>query len=63
MASFVKSLLDGGVKIGVSTRGMGTVANRNGTNMVNEDFVLNTVDIVEDPSGSICFREWYSRRC
>lgn len=51
----VKSLLDGGVKIGVSTRGMGTVANRNGTNMVNEDFVLNTVDIVEDPSAPSAF--------
>jgi len=46
----VKSLLDGGVKIGVSTRGMGTVVNRNGANYVNEDFVLNTVDIVQDPS-------------
>ena len=46
----VQSLLDGGVKIGVSTRGMGTVANKGGVNMVNEDFVLNTVDIVQDPS-------------
>ena len=46
----VQSLLDGGVKIGVSTRGMGTVANKTGVNMVNSDFVLNTVDIVQDPS-------------
>jgi hypothetical protein len=46
----VQSLLDGGVKIGVSTRGMGTVASKTGVNMVNADFVLNTVDIVQDPS-------------
>jgi hypothetical protein len=46
----VKALLDGGTQIGVSTRGMGTVANKGGVNMVNEDFILNTVDIVQDPS-------------
>ena len=46
----VKALLDGGTQIGVSTRGMGTVANKDGVNMVNEDFILNTVDIVQDPS-------------
>ena len=51
----VKGLLDGGVKLGVSTRGMGTLEQRNGVNMVGKDFVLNTVDIVQDPSAPSAF--------
>ena len=46
----VKGLLDGGVKLGVSTRGMGSLENRGGVMYVKEDFLLNTVDIVQDPS-------------
>jgi len=46
----VKGLLDGGVQLGVSTRGMGSLENRNGAMIVKDDFVLNTVDIVQDPS-------------
>jgi len=51
----VKGLLDGGVKLGVSTRGMGTLEQKNGVNMVGKDFVLNTVDIVQDPSAPSAF--------
>jgi hypothetical protein len=51
----VKGLLDGGVKLGVSTRGMGTLEQKNGVNMVGNDFVLNTVDIVQDPSAPSAF--------
>jgi len=51
----VKGLLDGGVKLGVSTRGMGTLENRSGINMVKEDYVMNTVDIVQDPSAPSAF--------
>jgi hypothetical protein len=51
----VKGLLDGGVKLGVSTRGMGSLENRNGTMYVKEDFILNTVDIVQDPSAPGAF--------
>ena len=51
----VKGLLDGGVKLGVSTRGMGTLENRGGINMVKEDYVMNTVDIVQDPSAPSAF--------
>ncbi len=51
----VKGLLDGGVKLGVSTRGMGTLEQRNGVNMVKEDYVMNTVDIVQDPSAPSAF--------
>ena len=51
----VKGLLDGGVRLGVSTRGMGSLEKRNGINYVKEDFMLSTVDIVQDPSASKAF--------
>jgi hypothetical protein len=51
----VKGLLDGGVKLGVSTRGMGSLENRGGTMYVKDDFILNTVDIVQDPSAPAAF--------
>jgi len=51
----VKGLLDGGVKLGVSTRGMGSLESRNGTMYVKDDFILNTVDIVQDPSAPAAF--------
>jgi len=51
----VKGLLEGGVKLGVSTRGMGTLDLKNGINYVKNDFVLSTVDIVQDPSASNAF--------
>jgi hypothetical protein len=51
----VKGLLDGGVRLGVSTRGMGSLENRNGVNYVKDDFMLATVDIVQDPSAPEAF--------
>ena len=51
----VKGLLDGGVQLGVSTRGMGSLVNRGGAMVVGDDFVLNTVDIVQDPSAPTAF--------
>lgn len=55
MGNIVKGLLDGGVQLGVSTRGMGSLENRNGTMYVKEDFHLATVDIVQDPSAPQAF--------
>ena len=55
MGQSVKGLLDGGVKLGVSTRGMGSLENRNGTMVVKPDFLLNAVDIVQDPSAPSAF--------
>lgn len=55
MGNIVKGLLDGGVQLGVSTRGMGSLENRNGTMYVKEDFMLSTVDIVQDPSAPEAF--------
>ena len=55
MGKIVKGLLDGGVQLGVSTRGMGSLEQKNGTMYVREDFILNTVDIVQDPSAPAAF--------
>ena len=51
----VKGLLEGGVQLGVSTRGMGSLETRNGVMVVKDDFILNTVDIVQDPSAPTAF--------
>lgn len=55
MGQIVKGLLDGGVQLGVSTRGMGSLEERNGVMYVKDDFMLNTVDIVQDPSAPTAF--------
>lgn len=55
MGKIVKGLLEGGVKLGVSTRGMGSLERRNDANYVKEDFQLSTVDIVQDPSAPSAF--------
>ena len=52
----VKSFINEGVKLGVSSRGMGSVKiNKEGVNEVQKDFVLSTVDIVADPSAPEAF--------
>ena len=55
MGQIVKGLLDGGVKLGVSTRGMGSLENSGGAMVVKPDFLLNAVDIVQDPSAPSAF--------
>lgn len=55
MGKIVKGLLEGGVKLGVSTRGMGSLERRNDANYVKDDFQLSTVDIVQDPSAPSAF--------
>ena len=52
----VKNLLESGVRLGVSSRGLGSVkTNKSGVNEVQGDFVLSTVDIVSDPSAPDAF--------
>tara|TARA_R110002096_G_scaffold125322_2_gene270721 strand:+ start:802 stop:1449 length:648 start_codon:yes stop_codon:yes gene_type:complete len=53
----VKNLIDEGVKIGVSSRGMGSLKNVEGVNEVQDDFMLAAVDIVADPSAPNAFVE------
>ena len=55
MGKIVEGLLEGGVKLGVSSRGMGTLVNKRGTSYVGDDFMLSTVDIVQDPSAPGAF--------
>ena len=55
MGNVVKGLLEGGVQLGVSTRGMGSLEEKNGAMYVKDDFILNTVDIVQDPSAPTAF--------
>ena len=55
MGKIVKGLLDGGVQLGVSTRGMGSLEQQNGAMVVKDDFILSTVDIVQDPSAPDAF--------
>jgi hypothetical protein len=55
MGNIVRGLLDGGVQLGVSTRGMGSLEERNGVMYVKDDFHLSTVDIVQDPSAPTAF--------
>jgi len=54
----VKGLIDEGAQLGVSSRGMGSLIQRNGVNYVKDDFYLATAaDIVADPSAPDAFVE------
>ena len=66
MGNIAKNLLDEGVKLGVSSRGLGSIKEENGIKIVADDFMLATAaDIVADPSAPDAFvngimegREW-----
>jgi hypothetical protein len=47
----VQSLIEGGVKLGISSRGVGTLKE----SIVQADFALHAIDVVSDPSGPSCF--------
>lgn len=52
----VKNLIDEGAQLGVSSRGLGSLKLINGTNMVQDDFMLATAaDVVADPSAPDAF--------
>lgn len=55
MGQIVKGLMEGGVQLGVSSRGMGSLVRKGDVNMVGNDFILSTVDIVQDPSAPEAF--------
>ncbi|ADO97459.1 head maturation protease [Synechococcus phage S-SM2] len=59
MGNIAKSLIDEGVKLGVSSRGIGSLKmTREGVNIVGDDFMLATAaDIVADPSAPDAFVE------
>jgi len=56
MGKIAKNLLDEGVQLGVSSRGMGSIDKRENTAYVMDDFMLATAaDIVSDPSAPDAF--------
>ena len=56
MGNIAKNLLDEGVKLGVSSRGMGSLRKEGNCNIVQDDFMLATAaDIVADPSAPDAF--------
>jgi len=58
MGKIVKSLMDEGAKLGVSSRGLGSLQQKNGASYVKDDFYLATAaDIVADPSAPNAFVE------
>ena len=55
MGNIVTNLMSEGAQLGVSSRGMGSLKEVNGVNVVQPDFMLSTVDIVADPSAPDAF--------
>lgn len=55
MGNTVKGLLDSGVTLGVSTRGVGSLKPHNGYQLVQPDYKLSAVDVVGDPSAPDAF--------
>lgn len=55
MGKIARGLMEGGVQLGVSTRGMGSLEQKSGQTYVKDDFMLSTVDIVQDPSAPEAF--------
>jgi hypothetical protein len=55
MGKIVQGLLEGGCQLGVSSRGMGSLEKRRDAMYVKDDFMLATVDIVQDPSAPDAF--------
>ena len=56
MGNIARNLLESGVKLGVSSRGMGSIEEKNGAKYVRDDFMLATAaDIVADPSAPDAF--------
>jgi hypothetical protein len=56
MGQIARNLIEGGAQLGVSSRGMGSLKNVDGVNVVQNDFYLATAaDIVADPSAPGAF--------
>ena len=58
MGKIAKNLLEEGVQLGVSSRGLGSLKKEGATSVVADDFILSTAaDIVADPSAPDAFVE------
>jgi len=64
MGTIARQLIEGGAQLGVSSRGMGSLKNVNGVNIVQSDFHLATAaDIVADPSAPGAFVQGIMENC
>ena len=50
LGKIVRGLMEDGVQLGVSSRGLGTLTKKDNIAYVNEDFYMATIDVVSDPS-------------
>jgi len=55
MGKIAQNFIEEGVRLGVSSRGLGSLKEKDGINEVQDDFHLATVDIVADPSAPDAF--------
>jgi hypothetical protein len=57
--NILRSLVESGVQVGISSRGLGSVAEHNGVTVVQDDFQLICFDMVSEPStpGAFMMRE------
>lgn len=51
----IRALLKGGVQLGVSTRGLGSVTEKEGISIVESDYSIKAIDVVYNPSGIDCW--------
>lgn len=64
MGQILKGILSGGGQVGVSTRALGSVKESDdGTEIVQDDFILNTIDVVSDPSAPNAFVNGIMESC
>ena len=64
MGKIAKSLLEEGVQLGVSSRGLGSIKKEGSNSVVADDFILSTAaDIVADPSAPDAFVEGIYEGC
>lgn len=55
MGRIAKNLIDEGVAFGVSSRGLGSLVEKNGIKYVQSDFTMSAIDLVGEPSGPDCW--------
>lgn len=55
MGDLVRNLISDGVQLGVSTRGLGSITEKNGESIVEGDYLINAIDVVSNPSGIDCW--------
>jgi hypothetical protein len=53
--NILRGLLEGGVQMGVSTRALGTITERQGIKYVDRGLITTAIDVVDNPSGPDCY--------